>query len=286
MLIEEAKRRQEELKKYLFDMASACLNEQEIRQIAIKLKALYSSNFRHNYSDFFSMIVEMSKDNNPYSLDYLSNNLEGLRQMVENDYVVGEKEFYGLYQPLTKLSDHVNLEIGRFSYYSISEQKVQDLEKKNRTLQIELKQATADLEAAQKKVVSVQTELISVLSIFAAIVLSLSGSISFVGNTLSGVADSPFFKIVFMSLLCGFVVFNLIFVMLYIVSKLTDRNIYARCQSENCTCGENKTPKCNGLQRIRKRFPYVFWMNISLLLLMILDIVAWCLNMNCWLLPF
>ena len=57
-----------------------------------------------------------------------------MRRLVENDYIAGEKEFKGLYQPLMKLSDHINLEIGRYSYYSINEQKVGDLEKKNKIL--------------------------------------------------------------------------------------------------------------------------------------------------------
>ena len=91
-----------------------------------------------------------------------------MRRLVENDYIAGEKEFKGLYQPLMKLSDHVNLEIGRYSYYSINEQKVSDLEKKNQTLQEDLKQATKELNNAKQSVSSVQTELIAVLSIFAA----------------------------------------------------------------------------------------------------------------------
>ena len=80
--------------------------------MVIKFKALYSNNFRHNYSEFFPLIVEIAKNENNYSLDYLSNNLEAMRLLVENDYVAGEKEFKGLYQPLMKLSDHINLEIG------------------------------------------------------------------------------------------------------------------------------------------------------------------------------
>ena len=84
-----------------------------------------------------------------------------MRRLVENDYIAGEKEFKGLYQPLMKLSDHVNLEIGRYSYYSINEQKVSDLEKKNQTLQEDLKQATKELNNAKQSVSSVQKLLYS-----------------------------------------------------------------------------------------------------------------------------
>ena len=117
-----------------------------------------------------------------------------MRRLVENDYIAGEKEFKGLYQPLMKLSDHVNLEIGRYSYYSINEQKVSDLEKKNQTLQEDLKQATKELNNAKQSVSSVQTELIAVLSIFAAIVLTFSGSLSLLGSVFSEISKAPVFK--------------------------------------------------------------------------------------------
>ena len=246
MLIEESRRRHSELKNYLYEMATSCKDDGEIREIAIRLKGLYSDGFRHNYSEFFAIIVEMAKDENEYSLDYLSNNLEAARVLVEQDYVNGEKEFKGLYRPLSKLSDHINLEIARYSYSSIHEQRVRDLEKKNQTLQISLNEATKKLGDAQSSISSVQTELIAVLSIFAAIVLTFSGSMSILGNALSGVQNISSLKLVFFVLLCGFVVCNIIFMMMYLVSKITRRSIYAKCKSEDCTCRKDGSPKCCG----------------------------------------
>lgn len=131
---------------------------------------------------------------------------------------------------MSKLSDHINLEIGRYSYYSINEQQVKDLEKRNQTLQRDLRTATDELEKAQKTVSSMQTELIAVLSIFAAIVLAFSGNISFLGNTLSGIKEVCLFKTAFFVLLCGLIIFNSIFLMMYIVGKIIGRNIYALMQ--------------------------------------------------------
>lgn len=275
MLIEESLRRQEELKAHLCDMASAMKEDDELREIAIKLKGLYTDGFRHVYSEFFALIVEIAKDDNAYSLDFLSNNITNVRALVEQDYVDGEKEFRGLYRPLTKLSDHINLEIARYSYSSIHEQRVLDLEKRNKNLQTELADATGKLEEAQKSMSSVQTELIAVLSIFAAIVLTFSGSMSLLGNALTGMENAPFFKSVFFVLLCGFIITNVIFLMMYLVGKITGRNIYAKCKSKDCTCGEGGVPKCCGLTRIRKRLPYVFWINFLVILMMVVDVVVW-----------
>lgn len=278
MLIEESKRRQNELKKYLLEMSLTCMEEAEIRKMAMKCKSLYSDGFRHNYSEFFPFIVDIAKDDSLYSIDYLSNNLEALRTLVEQDYINGEKEFKGLYRPLSKLRDHLNLEIGRYSYYSTSEQKVRDLEKRNQSLQNELQLATQDLKEARDRVSSVQTDLIAVLSIFAAIVLTFSGNMSLLGNAFSSIANVSVLKSVFFVLLCGFVVCNSIFLMMYMVAKITKRNIYAKCRSEKCTCGENGMPKCSTVTRIRKRLPYVFWLNCTLLFLMFTDIVIWYLD--------
>lgn len=271
MLIEESKRRQSELKKHLFSMAVDCMDETKIRQMVITFKSLYSNNFRHNYSEFFPLIVEMAKDENAYSLDYLSNNLEAMRRLVENDYIAGEKEFKGLYQPLMKLSDHINLEIGRYSYYSINEQKVSDLEKKNQRLQEDLKQATKELNDAKQSVSSVQTELIAVLSIFAAIVLTFSGSLSLLGSVFSEISKAPVFKSILFLLLIGFIVSNTIFLLLYVVGKITNRNIYARCKTPDCSCNI----QCRGISRVRKRLPYIFWLNITLAGLIVIDFIVW-----------
>ena len=256
-------------------MASAMKEDDELRELAIKLKGLYTDGFRHVYSEFFAMIVEIAKDDNAYSLDFLSNNITNVRALVEQDYVDGEKEFRGLYRPLTKLSDHINLEIARYSYSSIHEQRVLDLEKRNKNLQTELADATEKLGEAQKSMSSVQTELIAVLSIFAAIVLTFSGSMSLLGNALTGMENAPFFKSVFFVLLCGFIITNVIFLMMYLVGKITGRNIYAKCKSKDCTCGEGGVPKCCGLTRVRKRLPYVFWINFLVILMMVVDVAVW-----------
>lgn len=292
MLIGEAQSRQAKLVETLREMASSCMDDMVIRSVAIKLKALYAGGFRHNYSQFFPLIVEFSKDDNEYNLDYLSNNLQAARNLVEQDFVSGEKEFSGLHKPLQKLSDHLNLEIGRYSYYSISEQQVKDLERRNQTLQSELKktteelqEATRQLDEAGKKISFVQTELISVLSIFAAIVLTFSGSMSLLGNVFTGIQNTRFFKVTFFVLLCGFILCNTIFLMMYLVGKITGRNIYANCKSKDCTCGQDGAPSCSGITRVRKRLPYVFWLNLIIVLMMVADVIVWYFDNLCNIIP-
>lgn len=278
MLIEESIRRQEELKKCLFEMASVSMPDADIRKKVIELKTLYSDGFRHNYSMFFPLIVEIAERQEEYSLDYLATNLEDARALVERDYIAGEKEFKGLYKPLSKLSDHINLESARYIHYSVREQKVLDLEKQNSDLQAHLIRATKELSTAKKKVERVQTELISVLSIFAAIVFTFSGSLSFLGQALTGMAEAPFFKSVFFVLLCGIIIFNTIFVMLYVVGKITGKSIYMACKKNYCNCTDEGKKGCSGIQRFCRKLPYVFWINVLWLFLLVVDMIFWILN--------
>ncbi|MBO5967815.1 MAG: hypothetical protein J6S14_04880 [Clostridia bacterium] len=279
MKLEESNVLQRKLIEHLKDMAASIKDDAEIKELAYSIKSLYKDNFRHNYSDFFSLIVDIAKDDNNYNLEYLSNNLVSLMYLVERDHYDGEREFKGLYHPLRKLNDHINLEIARYTYHSQNEQKMLDLEKRNEKLREELNDATKQLTEAQKKISSTQTDLIAVLSIFAAIVLTFSGSLSFLGNALSGMQEAPFFKSIAFVLICGVVIFNAIFLMMYFVGKITGRNLYAKCQTKDCTCN-NGAPKCNGFKRLQKRLPYVFWFNVMLIGLLILDIVFWLLNAN------
>lgn len=284
MLIEESKRRQEQLKKILLDMASSCMDDKKIREKAINLRTLYTGGFRHSYADFFPLIVDISKEETTYSLDYLSNNLIALRELVESSYIEGEKEFSALYQPLTKLIDHINLEIGRYSYYSISEQRVKDLETKNSVLQNNLLNATNELNLAEKRLSALQTELISVLSIFAAIVLAFAGGLTLLGNSFSNLETVAFFKILFFTLLCGFILFNTIYVLVYLIGKLTGKNISAKCRKSNVSCDDCST-KCLGINKIRLTLPYLFWINAVILALILLDGIVWLLDIYLNIIP-
>lgn len=218
--------------------------------------------------------------------------------MVEDDYVKGANTYKALYEPLTKLCDHINLEIARYQYSLTDIQRAKDIEKSNEILSNQLTMARNDLvdaknevakvtenlnntkselSQANEKLKTIQTEVVSVLSIFAAIVLTFAGGISYIGEALRGMKDAPFFKAVFFVLLCGFVIFNLIFVMMYIVSRITGRSILAKCCSDDCSCRKKSDKcKCCGIVRFARRLPYVFWLEVLYIVLMVLDIFVWC----------
>lgn len=272
MLAEERVRRQDDLENRIRELAKELLDDSGIRRTALKFLEIYKGDFRHSYSGFFPLILEISRSEDLYNLDYLSNNLESIRQYLEHDFVSGEKEFNGLYDQLNKLCDHLNLEIGRWSYYAQNEHKIEDMESKILVLNGDMGKATVELEAASRRAASIQTELIAVLSIFAAIVVAFSGGFTFLGSVMTSINEAEYYEaVILVAIICGLVIFNTIFLMMYLVGKITDRNIYAKCITENCTCEK----KCGGIRKIQKRLPYVFYFDLTCILGIIIDCFVW-----------
>ena len=286
--IDLVQKKERTLEQYIKELAQRTLDDTDAKKFAYKLQDLYTQDFRHSYSKFFPIITDLGKDRIS-SLEYLSYNLETLKKIVEQDFLNGEKIFKGLDEPLSKLSDHLSLEIARYSYYSEKEARTKDLEsnllkaqdnvknleKELKHTREELDKATEELNLATDKIKSVQGELITVLSIFAAIVMTFSGSLNVLGNVLNGTANLPLPKLIFLLLLCGFILINFIFAMMYFIAKITGRNIYARCETLDCTCIDNIKPKCCGIVRVFKRLPYIFWLNALIFLAILVDICSY-----------
>ncbi len=280
MLIEDAKRKQEQLRNILRELARENKDENELKRYIQILKSLYSDHFRHRYADIFPIVVEWSNDTQ-YSTEFFNSNFDGIYKLAEKRYIENEAEYTNLYESLTKLRDHINLEIGRYNYYherELEQAKDSSQSVDQKTLLSKVNNAIQGLNKAERKMDSVQKELIAVLGIFAAIVFTFAGGIGVLGNALSSVSSVPACKTVFFILVCGFVLINTVFMLLYVVSRIIERSIMSPCESDNCNCScKNKKgkPKCWFLRRIRKRLPYVFWMNVLLLALMAADAVVW-----------
>ena len=273
MLAKEKEKRQKELIECIYGMSDNLFaGESETEEMAGKLKVLYEEGFRHNYSDFFPVLLDISKPDNSHSVDCLSDNLESLRAFVEADYVAGSSKYTAIYSRLEKLCDHINLEIGRLTYYSKNENLLTDLTLKTEDYKKELVTATAELSLASKKASSMQTEVIAVLSIFAGIVFTFSGGLTFLGSAITSIYEAQHYEVVVLvAIICGMVIFNTIFLLMYLVGKITDRNIYAKCKTQDCSCDK----QCYGLRRVRRRLPYVYWLNMICVAGIIVDCIVW-----------
>ena len=266
--------KEKQLEIYIKSLAAKPMSDSEINDVAEKLLNLYVGDYRHSYSQFFPIIIEIDKEFS--TLEILSSNLEELMQFIENENKKENSKYSVIQKTLIKLKDHLSLEIARYQYYLKNEKRTDDLDASIKETTLSLNKAKRDLQEATKKIKAVQTELITVLSIFAAIVMAFSGSMNVLGGAFNSLGEVSILQSVFFLLLAGIILFNLIFALMYFVAKITDRNIYARCESYDCTCKDGKTPKCSGFIRIYKRLPYVFWFNAIMFVLLVIDIICMC----------
>lgn len=291
MFPDETKARQGKLLNLIYELSEGLLSndEKQIRQYLNRLNGIYADDFKHKYSDFFPVLVKIYEEDNEYNIDYLSNNLDMLGTYLEKDYSEGENEYSDIYMQFTKLCDHLNLQIGQFSFIlaretpeailyeasqnlRVSNEKIEESNKK-------LEASNKNLEESNRKASTIQTDLIAILSIFAAIVITFSGGLTLLGSNIASVNNAKHYEsVVMVTIICGMVMFNTIFLLMYFVSKMTERTVYAKCKSEFCV--ECKNVKCGVIRKIRKRLPYVFYYNCASVIGIVIDLVIWFIDMK------
>lgn len=284
MFPDEMRKRQERLSQIIYDLAEKMLDCEKGEHVEVigKLQMIYKDGFRHSYSEIFPVILEMFHEESKYDVEYLMSNLEEIRKEVETGYSKGQKQYADIYSPFTKLCDHLNLQISEWSVHTKTESRTNDMNKRLQDAGKHLEKASEDLARANRKADSLQTELIAVLSIFAGIVVAFSGGFTFLGSVMTAIKDVKYFEsVVLLALVCGMVIFNTIFLMMYLVSKITERNIYAKCVTEDCSCKrKGKVFKCNVINRCRRRLPYVFYFNVCAVVGIIIDVIIWVIDIK------
>ncbi len=292
MLPDETKKRQELLGKEIYLLSERLLDVEKEEQIkAIQdFQKIYSDGFKHSYSDLFPIIVKVFDSKNIYNKDYLMSNLQKMKETLEDDILNESNQYVDIYQLFIKLCDHLNLQISEMSVFSKMESKVSEAMEQVVNIYEHVKEEKVELNIVNNKLLetserakSLQTELITVLSIFAAIVITFSGGISFLGSAMTSINNALHYEcVVLVVLICGLVIFNTIFLMMYLVSKITRRDIYAACETKDCSCKDDdgKKCKCNGIKRIMKRLPYVFYFNLLSLIGIIIDMIVWIIDIK------
>lgn len=233
---------------------------EEKQSFYTRLKHLYKgeygeANFRHFYSDIFTTLTNIKNDAEKGNIEILSQNLE----ILVNDYKPTNNAD-DISNNLKKLYDHVNLDAARLSYIektdtdALGKDQINDLKADISALQDKIIQTQNAQEETSSKLSSIQSEIIAVLSIFAAIILAFSGSFTFVGNLLSALNDLDIFKAILFLILSGFLLFNAIYILMYFVGKLTGKSSFFRNDS------------------VPKKISILTWFNIILAIALIIDI--------------
>jgi hypothetical protein len=262
------------LNEYLRDLSSCSYDSEQLVDKSRILLDIYNGKFRHSYSQILGVIIsiknhEHSGAPNSLSLDFLTENVELFKNIIVN-----HPDFTSIEPHLSKLYDHTMLEISRINYLGILSGRQLDLETGLKNSAENLRVAKGTLEKAAKETESLKSETITIIGIFSAIMLVFVGGMNFTSATLSSLHQSSIYKIVFMALVCGFIIFNTIFCLMYIISRMTNMNIYSQCKNGDCITGDC-TEDCGIKSKMEKRLPYIYWVNILVIIALFLTFVAW-----------
>lgn len=290
----------EEFRKILLDLAKSqetLRDAGERARFYVRLENLYYPDkngiqFRHYYSDIFSLLTQIQSDENLGNIDILGQNLF----MIKKGYQSINKDDDGnpidISNTIKKLYDHVSLDIARITYLSSKEKimspeyilndfeaKVKVISKEEQSLNNKFNEINEKMKGISEKANKLQTDLFTIISIFTAIVITFSFGTNYAGIIFNNIASTNIFRLIFIIVLLGLVMFNIIFALLYFVGKLTGNSLLIQCKNGDCqNCSKKTAGKQSFLCKVENKAPYVLSFNLFLILLIIVDIVIWLLK--------
>lgn len=270
-ILSERIQKQNQLISRIGKYAQYPLSDKEVSAEIEILSEIYADNFRHDYSDFFKIVEKIYNEDEAGSSDFLQLNLDMIKTAVYRLFVAKQID-ENICKAISKLYDHINLEILRFNSNSVIHSKSIKVNEQLAASNELVTEAKRKLEEAKEKIAHVQGESIAVISIFAAITLAFMGGLSYISSAIAAMASAPFYRVATIILLCGLVIFNCLYVLLCVISRMLGKKI----EPESCrACKENSgETKCKwGIKKFFKKHPFFVIVNIIFLALMIYPLI-------------
>lgn len=270
------KNRQNELNQLLLELSREVY--EDVYPYTMRFANIYNDNekfitFRHSYGSITGLLLK-EYETNKDCFDNLDQNLNSIIDALislagQPATTEGNARRFVLFQiRIEKLRDHISMErIRKTDIYDAYLKKATDAENRYADAKILLTEARSQAESAVK----IKTELVSILSIFAAVILAFMGGVSLLGSAFQSLSGASVYKVFAAILLCAMAMFNTISVLMYFVSRIVGTNITTKCKTEDCSC---ETP-CGTLERLRKKLPLLFWLNVLFIVLFSLCLLAW-----------
>lgn len=210
---------QEELNGLLYNIASNN-NQIDEKNVIERFISIYKGDFRHQYSSLFTLITEIDKSSE-YSLDILSERLEE----CINNYAVDDK----IKEKLLKLKDHVNLEIARLNHYkSILASKDLLLERTDErivSLDKKIEKMSKHIDDSSD---SLKNQVTTILGIFASIVLSFAGGMTFTTSAFNSITSVGIRNTIILLLLLGMIFIIAVYSLTYVIAKINRIDLRVR----------------------------------------------------------
>lgn len=231
-----------------------------------KLKNVYSINdYRHSYFE----ISEFLESRIPEVRDILEERLE-----IIYEYAGSTKSDEEVAKRLFKLCDHIALERLRLARMDKIKYMADKLNGSMSNAMNKIEATNLDVTEAENKVNNIHSETITILGIFAGLVIGFATGFQLFAESFTNLNDIYFYKIISYLAFIGIILFDCIFFLMFSVSRVSRRSLALNCKYKDCAkCAEDKPCKTT-ISKIHKKYSYVFWFNL-IMFLAILFCVFW-----------
>ncbi|MGL2719451.1 hypothetical protein ACQJ7Y_01095 [Helicobacter pylori] len=176
-------------------------------QIIKDLKEIYQGEYRHKYSKITTIILNSTRDREQAFMT-LTQNIRTLKEIQDN------KEVESIKPKLEKLYDHMNLECIRLQDFDEKMSRVKDIS-------IKLEDLNKNYEKLSEELNKQQTQYITILGIFASIVLTFVGGLAFSTSVLSNIDKANAYRLVFVMAFIALFFGNILYLLFSFLSKIS-----------------------------------------------------------------
>lgn len=216
-------------------------------EIIKKINKIYNSDFRHLYSDIFSTLSALDRDN-PAALENLGGNVE----IIYREYRDDKKNTYEkrVVDSVKKLYDHVALDISRINYIKTL---YNNSKGEKETLLESINQTKNDVSVLSEEAKASQRDYVTILGIFAAIILTFISGLLFSSSVLKNMSSVNIYRLLFVTIIVAAICFTMLM------------GLYKFL----CTV---KLKDFENYQKVEETFKRIY---ICLVILLILLIISW-----------
>lgn len=178
-----------------------------VDDIIANLFEIYQEGFKHNYSELTTIILNATKNDPEQDLMILAQNLRGFEEKLNSHSQNTKPEIANLQDiksRIAKFYDHVNLECVR----------LQDSSEKISRLQNTYKELSENLNKQQ-------AQYITILGIFASIVLTFVSGLVFSNSILSNIDKASIYRLVFVMAFIALFVGNILYFLFAFLIKIS-----------------------------------------------------------------
>lgn len=236
-------KRNEDLGKIIVELSDKEVLDDNHKELYVsRFKKIYvklpdKKPFRHSYAIIYSNLAFCNRKG-AANLDLINANLKSI---VDFAYIKhSEKDDKWIIEYIEKLYDHISLDSQRINYQKVIDEGIEkntddiskrvggldaqqkSIENKNKTISEKFEK----YDTYVKKMENAQTDVISVMGVFTAIVLAFVGGMAFSTSVLENIHRSSIYRLMFVMSILGIVLINLIWGLLSVI-KYINENIKA-----------------------------------------------------------